>query len=179
MWCLSVSMTDNENSEFTAICGIRVLTNVYGDHIIYSRKLKAENDCGNQEDRFGLCYTQRSKTITGHLRRKFSCLFDSQRRAWMQGDWKAMALSPHSRRVEDFLLSRKLVAQTRNIIVWERKLSRICQFGQLKWLFISKTHLFHELEGIKLVRWFIIIRAWAWASMHCWSNVLSWHTNHG
>ena len=28
-----------------------------------------------------------------------------------------------------------------------------------------------------LVRWFII-RGWAWASMHNFANVLSWHTNH-
>ena len=86
----------------------------------YSRKLKVENDCGNHADRFGLYHTQHigsSKTTAGHVRRKFSCLFDSWRRAWMQGDWKAMVLSPHSRQIEDFLLDRKLVAQMRDIIV--------------------------------------------------------------
>ena len=35
----------------------------------------------------------------------------------MQGDWKAMVLSPHSRWVEDFLLCKRLVAQKRDIIV--------------------------------------------------------------
>jgi len=31
---------------------------------------------------------------------------------------------------------------------------------------------------ITLVRWFII-GGRAWASMHCWFNILSWYTNHG
>ena len=56
---LLVSMIDNENSKFAfllAICGIHVYLHVYGDQ--YSRKLKAENDCGNQVDRFGLYHTQ-------------------------------------------------------------------------------------------------------------------------
>jgi len=41
---------------------------------------------------------------------------------------------------------------------------------------VCHTHTLHN--GLLLERWFII-GGRAWASMHCWSNVLSWHTNHG
>ena len=61
----------------------------------------------------------------------------------MQGDWKAMVLSPHSKQIEDFLLDRKLVAQMRDIIVnrTEQKLP----VWSIK-MVISKIHLFHELN---------------------------------
>jgi len=70
---LLVSMTDNENSKFTFVLPIRgiMCTSMYMT-TTYSRKLKAENDSGYQEDRFGLCYAQHidsNKTTAGHLRR--------------------------------------------------------------------------------------------------------------
>ena len=89
----------------------------------YSRKLKAENNSGNQEDMFGLCYAQHIDTNKPLLAiyveiELLICLMEKSLNArWL----KAMILSPHSSRVEDFLLCKKLVAQMRDIIVWENK----------------------------------------------------------
>jgi len=52
--------------------------------------------------------------------------------------------------------------------------------GMLVISMYCKTCFFHVFVARRtlLVRWFII-GGRAWPSMHCWSNVLSWHTNHG
>ena len=68
---------------------------------------------------------------------------------------KAMALSTHSRRIEDpcyaTLHRKKLVVYTseRHYSRRKIKLNRTCPFERLEWLFISKIHSYHELERIK------------------------------
>ena len=121
-------MTDNENSEFTFpldIRGIHVYRNVrtWWPHIVGSWRQKMIVGTKWTGLAFVIYSIDSNKTTAAHLCRKFCLLLwlteESLNARWLESD----GAFPSIMQTEDFLLCRKLVAQTRvsDIIVWENR----------------------------------------------------------
>ena len=80
-------------------------------HIATEEWSKAEKDYGNQQN-----WVAVAVVIPSIDSNKPQLAFYLENLStWMRGDWKGMALSPHSKQIDDFQQCKKLVAQARHI----------------------------------------------------------------